>query len=79
MSNGTMLQTLAKFFESKGRLMECSEYCAHVDAPYSRQLIRKAFKSYKLMIQKIEAMPKVKPKPVKSAKKKTSGSKYGQN
>lgn len=63
MSNRTMLETLAKFFENKGRLMECSEYCAHADKPYSRQLIRKAFKSYQLMIQKVEAMPKLKPKP----------------
>lgn len=70
----TMLKDLAEFFEDKNSDMECHEYCAHSDAPYSRQAIRKEFKSYKNMLIKLKEFKAVKPKP-KTVTKKSAKSK----
>ena len=57
-----MLKDLAKYFTSKGRTLELSEYCAHVDHPFSNQEIKFAFKSYSKMLDELAAMPKAAPK-----------------
>jgi hypothetical protein len=54
----TMLDDLAEFFKDKNLDMECHEYCAHITAPYSRQQIRKEFKSYETMIGLLKSQDK---------------------
>jgi len=58
-----MLKELSKFFESKDKNMDVSTYCAHSSAPYTKQQIKKVFKSYANMMVELFALPK----PVKKA------------
>jgi len=50
-----MLDELAGFFKDKDISMECHEYSAHSAAPFSRQAIRKEFKSYEAMLVILKA------------------------